>query len=94
MITQNVTLSSTQEGKIQKKREQNCNPGLALIGLSGTGLRPRKKSLLVVRYKQILFVGKVTFRAYLSIRQGPNQSSSNKIINCETSKKWPQASKV
>ena len=80
MITQKVTLSSTQEGKIQK-REENCNPGLALIGLSGTGLRARKKSLPVVRYKQILFVGKVTFRAYLSSRQGPNQSSSDKIIN-------------
>ena len=77
-----------------KKREQNCNPGLALIGLSGTGLRARKKSLPGIQYKQILFVGKVTFRAYLSSRQGPNQSSSNKIVNCETSKKWPLASKV
>ena len=81
MITRNVTLSNTQEGKIQKKREQNCNPRLALIGLSGTGLRARKKSLPVVRYKQILFVGKVTFRPYLSSRQGSSQSSSNKIIN-------------
>ena len=38
MITQNVTLSNTKKGKIQKK-EQNFNPGLALIGLSGTGPR-------------------------------------------------------
>ena len=79
MTTQNFTLSNEQDGKIQK-REENCNPGLALIGLSGTGLRARKKSLPVVRYKQILFVGKVTFRAYLSSRQGPNQSSSNKLL--------------
>ena len=35
MIKQNVTLSNTKKGKIQKK-EQNFNPGLALIGLSET----------------------------------------------------------
>ena len=38
MITQNVTLSNTKKGKIQKK-ERHFNPGLALIGLSGTGPR-------------------------------------------------------
>ena len=36
MITQNVTLSNTKKGGIQKK-EQNFNHGLVLIGLSGTG---------------------------------------------------------
>ena len=36
MMTQNVTQNNTQEGKIQK-RNKNFNPGLALIGLSGTG---------------------------------------------------------
>lgn len=36
MIAQNDTLSNAQEGKIQKV-DQNFNPGLALISLSGTG---------------------------------------------------------
>ena len=36
MMTQNVTQNNTQEDKIQK-RNKNFNPGLALIGLSGTG---------------------------------------------------------
>ena len=38
MIAQKATPGNTQKGKIQK-REQNFNPGLALIGLSGTGPR-------------------------------------------------------
>ena len=36
MMTQKVPLRDTLEGKIQKT-EQNFNPGLALVGLSGTG---------------------------------------------------------
>ena len=39
MITQNVTLGNAYEGKIIQKVEQNFNPGLELIGLSGTGPR-------------------------------------------------------
>ena len=35
LITQNVTLSNAQECRY--KTEQNFNPGLKLIGLSGTG---------------------------------------------------------
>ena len=38
MITQNVTLSNAQEGKY-KIWNKIFNPGLALIGLSGTGAR-------------------------------------------------------
>ena len=39
MITQNVTPQAVHRNIKYKNRLQNFNPGLTLIGLSGTGLR-------------------------------------------------------
>ena len=39
MITQNVTLSNTQEGKIQKRLMKFQSSVIALISLSGIGRR-------------------------------------------------------
>ena len=59
MITQNVTLSNAQEGKY-KRWNKIFNPGLALIGFSGTGTRTFFLTLVLFKFPDVQSHGRQT----------------------------------
>ena len=59
MITQNVTLSNAQECSY-KRWKKNFNPGLALIGFSGTGTRTFLLTLVFFKFLDVQSHGRHT----------------------------------
>ena len=59
MTTQNVTLSNAQEGRY-KRWNKIFNPGLALIGFSGTGTRTFLVTLVLFKFPDVQSHGRQT----------------------------------